>query len=409
MADLDTQTNDAIRSAVMRSVSGAARVWVGFSGGLDSTALLHALASAPGLRECTAVHVNHGLSPNADDWQRHCEQVCANLSVQLNVCAAEIRGRNIELAARRARYSIWADLMGPGDLMTTAHHADDVAETRLWQLFTGRAPMGIPSSRPLGAGRIVRPLLEFTRQQLQGFVEATGAHWVEDESNADVGFDRNWIRRELLPSVSARFDGAVGHLAELRWPGLPEVNAGPLAIAGDAADDTLDTLTVRAWLWAYGLVPRESQVREIVRQASARADAQVTVSVGSVSTVRRYRGSLYVVGEIPPKPEQTVRVGEDASLKSGRLTWERAARGLAPGSTMDLRPRRGGEQILSAGMHKALTNVFQSHGVPPWLRDSWPLVYDGDTLAAVCGLIVADDAACEGGFFPRWRSSFVVE
>ena len=160
-----------------------------------------------------------------------------------------------------ARYKEWTKLLRRGEIILTAHHADDVAETRLWQLFTGRAPIGIPYTRPLGLARIVRPFLSLNRTDIEVYASENELRWIEDGSNKDRIYDRNWLRHELLPIARTRFPKAVENLAKLKWPELPDFKKEPLPIASASHE-----INIRAWLQAYGLFPTDAQIREIMRQ-----------------------------------------------------------------------------------------------------------------------------------------------
>ena len=186
---------------------------VGFSGGLDSTALLDLLVQlsrSEQLPPLMAVHVNHGLSPNADAWQLHCEQVCRRLGVPLESRRVEVSnsGKGVEAAAREARYAVFEELLEPGGVVLLAHHLDDQVETFFLRLLRGAGTQGLsamPANRALGRGILYRPLLEFSRDQLRDYAAQRQLEWVEDESNAQSGPKRNFLRREVLPLVEQRW------------------------------------------------------------------------------------------------------------------------------------------------------------------------------------------------------------
>jgi tRNA(Ile)-lysidine synthase len=190
---------------------------VAYSGGVDSHVLLHALAQlrAPlaGV-ELRAIHVNHGLHPHASDWAQHCAQVCAALAVQCEVRVVDARappGVSPEDAARAARYAAFAEAMQPDDVLFTAHHQDDQAETLLLQLLRGAGPRGLAGMAEMsrfGTGRLARPLLEFSRAALHEYARAQQLHWIDDPSNADTRFDRNYLRHEILPRLQQRWPAA---------------------------------------------------------------------------------------------------------------------------------------------------------------------------------------------------------
>lgn len=183
--------------------SKSGHIWIGFSGGLDSTVLVHCLASLGSTR---AIHVNHGLSKNSKAWEDHCQNICLSLDVPIvieRVTISEVG--NLEANARGARYEAFAKHVGDHDVLATAHHTDDVLETILLKLFQGRALDGLSKHNLINEMRVVRPLLDLKRSELEAYAQANQLSWIEDESNADVRFDRNFLRAEILPSLLARW------------------------------------------------------------------------------------------------------------------------------------------------------------------------------------------------------------
>lgn len=200
----------------LSALTPAARYWVAYSGGLDSHVLLHALAA---LRErlpasVHAVHIDHGLQSAARHWSRHCAEVCAALNIpylSLSVHAAPAPGESPEAAARAARYTALAALIEPGDCLLTAHHQDDQAETLLLQLLRGAGAHGLaamPHCVGFGKGTHARPLLDYPRAALRAYAEHRHLHWVDDQSNLDSDFDRNYLRHEIMPRLYARWPAA---------------------------------------------------------------------------------------------------------------------------------------------------------------------------------------------------------
>lgn len=212
-------STEAVLQAVAACLSRHAKpgnlVTVAFSGGLDSTVLLHAASSlAPDVRlELSALHVHHGLSPYADHWARSCRLVCEQLGVPLVVQQVEVpakSGESIEAAARRLRHKVLADQ--PADWLLLAHHADDQAETVLHNLLRGSGVRGA-AAMPEARGRVLRPLLGLARDVLAEYAQSHRLTWVDDESNADLRYTRNFLRRELIPAIELRFPRASEHLA----------------------------------------------------------------------------------------------------------------------------------------------------------------------------------------------------
>ena len=195
---------------------------IAYSGGMDSHVLLVALAelssSRPNFPALRAVHVHHGLSPYADDWADHCQSICQNLGVELVVHWVEVASHqaSLERAARVARYQVFESVLKPGEILLQGHHQDDQAETLLLRLLRGTGVDGakaIPAQRRLGAGEVFRPLLDFSREQLAQYARHQQLQWIEDESNQDTGFDRNYLRHQVLPLLQQRWPAASKVLA----------------------------------------------------------------------------------------------------------------------------------------------------------------------------------------------------
>ena len=404
---------DGIRRALRRSLplapyfdqtTDAATLWIAFSGGVDSTVLLHALRE---VRQAVAIHIDHGLDPASGDWAAHCAAVADEFGVPFEVRTVCVDATgNREQAARRARYARWRELLGPGDLLALGHHADDQAETRVWQLLTGRAPGGMPSERPLGVGRLVRPLLGVRRRGLAAYAKHHGLRWIEDPSNAELDLDRNAIRHQLMSRIEDRHPGAVARLARPRTLATACLRPMPA--------DGANGRSVEAWLLAAGLPVPRAAVTEIVRQNAAYRDRNPRVRIVPGIHAWRYddvwhlvRDAWHLVRDAEDRCRDdagSAMVGEDRVCTSGSLTWNRAAHGLPSPLALALRPRSGGERLRPAGREvtKTVKALFQEARLPPWQRDDWPLLYAGARLVAVPGLAVASDAVVAGGWVPKW-------
>ena len=368
-------------------------LWVAFSGGRDSTVLLHALRDVPGV---AATHIDHGLNADSAAWARHCARVAADLRVGFEakrVCVAV--GGNREDAARRARYAAWRELLGPGDVLALAHHADDQAETRLWQLLTGRESGGMPVERRLGGGVLVRPMLGIRRAVITAYAEHHGLRWIEDPSNEDLSLDRNYIRARILPRIEERFPNAVARLTRPR----------PAAVPVPLAASAVSTTKIEDWLRAAGLPVASAAVAEIHRQTSACRDRVPQVTVAPGVRAWRHAGHWHLVRESAPLAAQAAKVGVCARIGGGALAWHRGGRGLPEGMRLTVRPRIGGERLRVDGRNltKSVKALLQDARVPPWRRPGWPLLFAGDgALVAVPGLAVAEGAVVADGLQPLW-------
>jgi tRNA(Ile)-lysidine synthase len=420
-------------------------VCVGFSGGLDSAVLLHLFAEhaeATG-RKVSALHVHHGLSPNADAWVRACERVCANEGVPLTVERVRVdtgAPQGLEAAARIARYAAYA--ARPEALIALAHHLDDQAETVLFQLLRGTGIKGIaamPELRPLVGGKqIFRPLLRHSRAALKAYAEAQGLRWVDDESNADMKHDRNFLRLRVDPLLEERFPGwqeslarfarhaaAAGELLDAlaALDGAPARPGEPLALADELSPERRANI-LRAWLSRNAVaMPSEARVAEMARQLwEARDDARVRIDHGGVALVR-HRGAAQIERGLPPPPgaasagqawqvpwrqEREVDLGpERGAVHFETATGEGIRAALASGDWC-FRARSGGETIRLGEDRptRTLKNLLQERDVPMWQRDNLPLLFHGDRLVWVPGVGIAADYACgdgEPGLSPSWR------
>lgn len=386
-------------------LSAEKKIWIAFSGGLDSTVLLHACLTVLGTRRCLALHINHQLSPDSESWVRHCEDQAERWGVELFVDCSEIAPGNLEQQARLARYSVFRKRLKPDQILFTAHHQNDDVETLTWQLFTGRALIGIPSRRQLGAGAVSRPFLHLKKQTIENYARQHGLEWIEDESNAATKFDRNWLRHELLPQISNRFPLAVGRLLELKQATLSATNREPLV----CRDVELTVELIRSWLLAYSVNPPTIVLNQIIAQVDARSDASPEIKVADGIFVRRFRDQLYVVPDCEVFKPLVVKAGESKTLSNGTLTWEECDEGFSQGQKFLCTNRahlpNKRRVIRHEDLHKKFANLFQEWSIPPWLRAGWPVLIEGD--AVVCLVDLVTDTTATGwqtspAFVPRW-------
>jgi len=414
------------------------KVAVGFSGGVDSSVLLEVLAKQRGTADFTlsAIHVHHGLSPNADLWAQACEAFCRARDIALSIHRVQVdrsAGVGLEAAARDARLAVFA--ASGCDVVALAHHRDDQAETVLLQLLRGTGLKGaaaMPAWRTLPgtATRIHRPFLDVSREEILAYARAAGLSWVEDESNTQDRFDRNFLRAEVAPRLDARFPAWRDNLGRFarhaasagdllldlaHRDGVPVRPGEPLP--ADLADRPRQRNALRAFLEVNGLpMPAEGHLDQMARQLfSARRDARVRVEHGGAALVR-HKGAIGIDrGEDPAMPWSAPWRGEaEVALGEGRGAVRfHPAQGLGlaalpePGSGWHFAPRRGGERIRLEASRPTRTvkNLLQEHGVPPWLRPRLPLLFHGEVLVWVPGVGVAADyrALPEGpGRVPEW-------
>ncbi len=411
-----------MRDAVARLielVGAGPRVAVAFSGGVDSTVLAHALSKQRRrLRRLRLVHVDHGLQAASGEWSRQCARVARAWRVPFVGLRANIeraRGISPEAAARDARYALLAAAMEPGEVLVTAQHRDDQVETLLLQLLRGAGVSGLaamPAIAPFGPGCIVRPLLDVSRAELEAYARAHGLAWLDDPSNLELRFARNFLRHRVLPVIREQWPGAdralarsAAHMAEAREL-LGTVAAADLASAADG--DALNAAALRrlplarrrnalrAFIARAGVeLPETARLQEISRaMLDARADAQPEVRWNG-AVMRRRLGRVELSHQMPAAQqdrEQNWNWRRQARLQLGsdgaQLQLIDDAAGpidlaLLP-ARLIVRTRRGGERLRpSRGARlQDLKKLLQAGRVPAEQRARMPLVFDGERLIA---------------------------
>ncbi len=387
-------------------VKSSSTVWVGYSGGIDSTVLLHGASKVFDPGQLNAIHVNHQLNQFASAWVEHCTEFAKQLGISLKVVTVQVAEGNVELQSRLRRYEQFQQCLEEDHVLLTAHHKNDVAETVLWQLLTGRAPIGIPTSRSLGMGKVLRPLLDVSRQEIGSYAEQEGLKWVDDNSNLDLNVDRNWIRQILLPTMEIRFPDASERLGQPLESHLQPSGKHPFEI--DHLETSLTSVEIRAWLLSYNLNPPGRVIEEIISQSQAKEDANPEIQVSSHQFVRRYDGKLYVVKQSEGFKPTNILVGEKVTLDGGRLTWEKTEQGFQARQKLQCTNREHlpetERSIRTNGMTKKISNLFQENRVLPWLRQHWPILHDQSAVVCVPNLAL-DETKLDSktsGFLPIW-------
>lgn len=392
---------------------------VAYSGGLDSSVLLHLLAHTSAARErgLRALHVDHGLSESSEQWGQHCRAFADALDVEILVRIIDvvrIPGLGLEAAARRARYTEIESLLAPGEIVALAHHRDDQAETVLLKLLRGAGPEGIGAMRPvrrLGPGLAWRPLLDLPHAALREYAEQHRLEWVTDPSNADPTLDRNFLRMQVIPRIAQRWPEAESSIAQsAAWARAAadfiDSQAMRALVRIRGADPA--TLLYREWLelpvalrdpvlrrWLRALnlpEPTQYQAAELVRQLGEAGEDRQPCVRWPGTEVRRYRELLHALAplQFPPFDWAAELDGSAIVLPAGLGTL----RLIGSGSAKLKRPllvrfRLGGESLrLACGARtRELRDLFQEAGIPPWQRARIPLVFDTDgRLLAVADL-----------------------
>jgi len=424
----------------MTSGNPPLRWLVAFSGGIDSSVLLHALADCHEKieQQVVAVHIDHALHPDSASWESHCQQFAEGLGIQYlsrQLAVAEDTGSGPEAAARQARYAALHQLVKPGDCLLSAHHEDDQAETLLLNLMRGSGfagLAGIGAVQDFSQGRLLRPMLGIPVTAIEVYAARHHLAWIDDPSNADTRFDRNFLRKEIIPQLASRWPAVSARLkqsADLAGEGNELLN--------DLADLDLQNIGSPERLTIAGLqelsLPRQRNVlRRAIRCSGlppapatrlyqavhelvpAREDAQPVVTWPGAE-LRRYRQHLYVLPAAPVADgvdEQILLVTDELlelgpglgalvldAGKAGGIDPQIAEQGLV------VRYRQGGEEIRLPGhdcTHK-LKKLLQQEGVLPWMRARLPLLYAQDRLVAVADLWVAEDCVSTPGYAVSWH------
>lgn len=434
-----------ILASVLQRMPRCNSAVLALSGGMDSMVLLHSLDQ---LRrqsrldfELRAVHVNHGLQEEAESWQQHCERSCEQLGIELSCSVVEVdRGNSssLENAARDARYQVFEAVLQSGEALLMAHHRDDQMETILLRMMRGagvKGLAGIPLSRAVGAGFLFRPLLDFDRGDLAQYAQQQQLQWLEDSSNRDTDFDRNYCRHQLLP------------LIEERWPGYRESWSKTATLAGEAESllqelAQLDFAMIRTEqpgvvkltallelhqarrrnvlrYWLSGLhLPdlgwnRLQQLSNEVLTAHSVTGATVQ---GEGFQLSRYRDRLYALRNFSAvegtqktcwKIEEAAHIEllENGSLEAQPVDGAGLNRSFA--NQLQVRYRQGGESCRLVGRpDKSLKKILQEQAIEPWLRDRLPLLYVGEALVCIPGVGVASEFAAtaqETGIHIQWH------
>jgi tRNA(Ile)-lysidine synthase len=413
---------------------------VAFSGGIDSTALLHALVACRSELESqiVAVHIDHGLHRASMRWDDHCRRIAQEFHVDYLSCrivTPENSGMGVEAAAREARYAAIAGLMQQGDCVLSAHHQDDQAETLLLNLLRGcglAGMAGIGAKQVFSCGHLLRPLLDVSGREILAYARAHSLAWIDDPSNEDTRFGRNYLRSEVMPLLASRWPAIAAkfsHSAELAGEGnrllgeLADLDLAKHQEAGRLSISALRELSaarqrnvLRRAVELSGLPPAPANsITQAVRDLiPARADAQPLIRWKGAE-LRRYRDQLFVLQELPDGPHSVARVlspdGDWLELGDGMGAMQLVRsedEGIDPrlaGIGLRLKYREGGEEIRLTGhaiTHK-VKKLMQQEGILPWMRDRLPFLYAGDELVAVADLWIAAGCVARPGLQIRWR------
>lgn len=444
---------DALRRCLPQDKPGG-RYLVAFSGGLDSRCLLDALLKSAPAYEVVAIHVHHGLSANADAWSLHCAAVCHQSGVRFIEEKVRVinTGKGVEDAAREARYTAFAQHMETGDHLLMAHHADDQAETLLLRLLRGTGATGlegIPQQRAFASGIIWRPLLGFSRSALEIYAGQQALHWVEDESNADSRYGRNFLRNNIFPLLNERWPdfalrwqqtatqvAETNYLSDLAvqqvFPSLqprPEKSGASISVSVLQQYSLAErNALLRYWSELLGLDAPGAQPLAILHQhlQQAQPDHNFELCWGG-AVLKRFQQRLYLYSNDVWQNLQTVTAGEgrmwDLSTASEHRVPVFAGMQLcfeavnAAGADVCLAAhyqhvrivrRQGGERSHPhyRAHSQTLKKLLQASDIEPWWRDQIPLLFSEDGQLLAVGDLWVEKSAMAAIGEPGWRISW---
>ena len=413
---------------------------VALSGGLDSTVLLHLLANLArreALPPLSAIHIHHGLQTAADAWPAHCRELCAALSVPLQVEHVQVApGASLEQAAREARYAAFAARLGVDEVLLTAQHRDDQAETLLFRLLRGAGVQGLsamPASRPLGTGQLVRPLLNCSRDELLAYAREHGLAWVEDPSNTDERFSRNYLRRQVMPALLRRWPQASANMArsaahlgeagqlldelaqqdvaaaevpgEFAWLGLPSLALPALR----GLSEPRQRNALRYWLRPLTAMPGSEHWVGWQALRDAAVDAAPIWKLAAGELRRSDERLWWLAGDWlhAPVPVHTEVQGNQQLVLPGN--GQVRIDGILPVGNWQLGYRRGGEQIFLPGRgHRDLKRLFNELRVPTFVRDRLPLLRLDNQVVAIANL-AGVQGAVDGSWQLHWQPAGVIK
>lgn len=417
--------------SVLTLANPVGRIYIAYSGGVDSHVLLHLCACTPSLKDkITAVYVHHGLQAAAEAWPEHCQQIAAALGIDfkvLRVNAGAANGQSPEEAARDARYTAFKTLLKAGDVLLVGQHREDQLETVLLQLFRGAGLAGLsgmPDRMPFGQGMLLRPFLNIAKQTINDYARQQQLSWVEDPTNQCSDYDRNFLRNEVLPLLKQRWpvidktvSRSAAHCAEALGL-VNEIAEQFFEQVFNQADQTLiisqlhlksllhQKLIIRQWFAQIGLkMPSQDLVGRILDEVVGANEQSVPLISTQGFEIRRYRDKLYCLPQAVIEIQQTkswsnhqrlINIGNHQALR-----WIESPTGILAehwhAAQIEIKFRSGGEKIRLYGRtgHHSLKKLFQEAGIPPWEREQMPLIYLNGCLAAVGDLWISAEFYAE--------------
>ena len=408
---------------------------VGFSGGIDSSVLLHgvSLLARKGLLQTNikAIHINHGINESCNQWASFCARICSDYKVSLEIKALtdsyNLSEGISEEILRKERYRAFNSSLASESGLLLAHHNDDQLETLLLRLNRGagvRGLSGMQESRPLGKGTIYRPLLKFDRQSIEEFAKNEGLEWIEDDSNADTRMDRNFLRHEILPQIESRWP----NYRRSWFKSLTLINEAYAVEQKQAEEDMIalscektkalnirglerlsrerQRAVIKYWCLKFkGVSLGWNKLHHIVDEFLPTAVMSSTNFCLGDCKISSFRGFLHLVSIAEPGLVDCVwdvRQSDEIVLENNGLLKAKEGKGegicFETTGLLEIRYRRGGEMFrIAGGRSKSLKKIFQEKGVEPWVRSRVPLIYHDGELISIVGVGVSKEVQAKNG------------
>ena len=418
--------------SILEQYQNSDKFWIAFSGGMDSSVLLHLFYTNKKKikHDMEVVYVDHGLQAEAADWAKFCQEQCKQYDIpftQLEINESCPKGESVEAWAREKRYKLIENLMEENDVLFTGHHQDDQVETFFLQAFRGAGPRGLasmPSIKKKNNTFLARPLLNFSRKELARYAEEHKLSWQDDKSNVDERYDRNYFRHKLAPVIEERwpayretFSRLISHQKETKVL-LDELAEEDIKAAKITESSGLDVRVIKTlsharqknllfvWLEQLGLqAPGSRNIEKVISDiVYSEIEKSPCVNWGDVE-IRRFKNIIYaqtVMSEVDNNLEYQFQPENSLSLFEEMLVAkEEQGKGISKsrikGNELIVRFRKGGEKIKpnSSTQNKTIKKLFQERSVLPWYRDRIPLIYVNDELAAIPGFCVANKFMAE--------------
>ena len=416
----------------LEEMLGYQRIGIAFSGGVDSHVLLHFLTKK--LHKHTnlfALHINHGINDQSNLWERHCKEICNSLGVNFVSFKLSFKDSSSvnEHDLRKARYSKLLSWANDEDVICTAHNKDDNTETILFRIIRGtgiKGLKGIPFKRKIGNVHLIRPFLQISKSEIIDYAKKNNLFWIEDPSNQDITFSRNFLRADILPLIKKRwpkYTDSFSHLSihakysqeiaeevadlDLKKYLLGSSNQLSLSCIGHLSEARFLNLLHR-WLSNYSNQPISFKIIQEIKKTFLSENKQTDpiITLGGVDNegsfqLRKYGEVLFILPHISPvilneRPSLQWNMENPIDLPTGKLTAIKSfGKGLetdAIKGNINIQWRIGGERCKPAGRNKSqrLKKLLQEYEIPPWLRDRLPLIYIDEKLAAVADVWVCD-------------------